>query len=58
MDIVIRALIAICVWFLTFSTGRYYEITKHMFWADTTDNCIFVVSTIVSLGASVWIAII
>ena len=59
MDIVIKAFLAICMWFLTFTLGRYYDaITRHLFWVDTTDDCIFAIGTVISLGAMVWIAII
>lgn len=59
MDTVIRALIAICVWFLTFFIGRYYEaIVMKLFWVDKTDECLFATGAVVSLAACVWISII
>lgn len=59
MDNVIKAFIAICVWLLTFSIGRYYDmITKPPLYADKTDDRILTVGTIVSIAASIWIAIV
>lgn len=59
MDIIIKTILAICIWAIAFVTGRFFEsVMLSTRYADTTDRIVFASGTIFSLGAAVWIAVV